>query len=250
MVNAVKTESVNFDAHVNQEVLDCLNPKEPCSFFLYAGAGSGKTYTLVWALEEFRKLYGPEFRKEGKKIAVITYTKAARDEIIERVDADPLFEISTIHSFCWQRIKTFHEDIRAWYLSRVPDEIEALKEEEKKGRSGTKASIARLNKIENKTERLKWLSKPRKFRYDPDTDNVEKNALNHSDVMKIASEFLTSKPSLHKILKNTFPFILIDESQDTDKNLVDALFSLEDATHPEIAIGFIGEHYATHLWTR
>ena len=241
MVSAVEIESADFDADVNQEVLDCLNPDAPCSFFLYAGAGSGKTYTLVWALEEFRKLHGSRFLKEGKKIAVITYTKAARDEIIERVDADPLFEISTIHSFCWERIKMLHEDIRTWYLNSVPAEIDALKEEERRGRSGTKASIARLNKIENKTKRLEWLSKPRKFRYDPDTDNIEKNALNHSDVMKIASEFLTSKPSLHKILKNTFPFILIDESQDTDKNLVDALFSLEQATHPEIAIGFIGD---------
>ena len=64
MVSAVEIESADFDADVNQEVLDCLNPDAPCSFFLYAGAGSGKTYTLVWALEAYRSFLNLRLRRE------------------------------------------------------------------------------------------------------------------------------------------------------------------------------------------
>ena len=36
-----------FDAEADATITECLNLAEPRSFFLYAGAGSGKTRSLV-----------------------------------------------------------------------------------------------------------------------------------------------------------------------------------------------------------
>jgi len=102
------------DDDIEAQILQCLNPSKPRSFFLYAGAGSGKTRSLKQALDSFRHEYGESFRSLGKKIAVITYTNAATDEISKRLGEDMLFPISTIHSFCWAHIGMYHTDIQRW----------------------------------------------------------------------------------------------------------------------------------------
>ena len=40
------------DDKVDEELLACLNLQNPKSFFLFAGAGSGKTRSLVKVLEQ------------------------------------------------------------------------------------------------------------------------------------------------------------------------------------------------------
>ncbi|MCF6324280.1 MAG: UvrD-helicase domain-containing protein [Gammaproteobacteria bacterium] len=220
---------------------ECLNPDSPKSFFLYAGAGSGKTYSLVKGLEDFEKSYGTKFRRTGRKIAVITYTNAACEEIIDRVKGDPLFHISTIHSFCWLQIKTFHDDIRSSLLGSIPDEIAKFEQQEAKGRSGTQASITRQRSIASKKERLHWLTKRREFTYNPNGDNIGKASLSHSDVLKICTDFLVSKPSFQQIVVNRYPFLLIDESQDTNKHLIEAFFVVEEQRQGHFALGLIGD---------
>src|SRR5262245_8800 len=116
----------NTDDDVDAVIAGCLDANTPRSFFLYAGAGSGKTRSLERALYSVRERYGAKFRNAGRKIAIITYTNAASDEIASRVDKDPLFSISTIHSFCWSQIGSFHEDIRQWLRAMIPLEIAEL----------------------------------------------------------------------------------------------------------------------------
>ncbi len=102
----------------------CLDLEKPKSFFLYAGAGTGKTRAVVEAMDIFRSRYGTQFRQSGQKVAVITYTNAACDEIRRRIDFDPIFAVSTIHSFAWEQIRTYHKDISAWLRARLAAEIE------------------------------------------------------------------------------------------------------------------------------
>lgn len=120
MIPEVDVLPPNADDGVEEEILRCLTPGKPQSFFLYAGAGSGKTRSLKQVLEAFRDKYGDQFRSLGMKIAVITYTNAAADEIARRVGEDALFPVSTIHSFCWAHIGLYHTDIQAWLLSTSP----------------------------------------------------------------------------------------------------------------------------------
>lgn len=229
------------DDPVDLTINECLVPNAPRSFFLYAGAGSGKTYSLVQALETFKVLHGEKFRRLRKKVAVVTYTNAACDEIIERVKGDPLFHISTIHSFCWLQIQSFHDDIRAWLSASLPDEISELQRLEEKGRAGTQASITRQRSISSKQDRLAWLRQKREFTYNPNGDNIGKASLSHAEVLKICAEFVGSKPSFQQIVVNRYPFILIDESQDTNKGLIEALFKLEGVHHSTFSLGLIGD---------
>ncbi len=69
------------DDHVEVEIAGCLRIDRPKSFFLFAGAGSGKTRSLVIALRYIRKENGRRLRLRGQRVAVVTYTNAACDEI-------------------------------------------------------------------------------------------------------------------------------------------------------------------------
>lgn len=240
-MSMVEAVAANYDDEADAEIRKCLDPANPRSFLLYAGAGSGKTRSLKNALDAFRNDHGAAFRRQGRKIAVITYTNAAADEIAERVGADPLFPISTIHSFCWRHIGSFHADIREWLLKKLPDDLAEEEEKYAKGRAGTKAATDRERKIATLTRRIEWLGAPRRFTYNPNGNNFGRDSLSHTEVLKIASDFIETKPSMQAILTNRYPFLLIDESQDTNKALLEAFISLAKENEGRFAVGLFGD---------
>lgn len=235
------TGSPTTDDHVDAEIRQYLNPKKPRSFFLYAGAGSGKTRSLKEALTGFREQHGEVFRRTGRKIAIITYTNAAANEIAERVGHDQLFPISTIHSFCWSLINPYHGDIQNWLLEELPQDIAELEEKQRRGRANSQASIDRQNAITAAKQKLLWLSEPRQFTYNPNGDNYGRSSLSHAEVIAIAANFIEKKNSLQALITNLYPFILIDESQDTNKELMASLFALEEKYSGSFALGLFGD---------
>jgi DNA helicase-2/ATP-dependent DNA helicase PcrA len=242
----VETEKANYDDRTDDIISQCMNPNNPQSFFLYAGAGSGKTRSLVNALVKFSDDHGLSLYRKSQQVAVITYTNAACDEIQKRVTkhstiGNRLFCISTIHSFCWQLIKNFHSDIQVYLLQSIPVDICKHQEEENKGRKGTKASFDRLAKIQSLEERLQWLALPREFTYNPNGDNFCKASLSHAEVLKITADFVSNKPVMRMMIAKKYPFILIDESQDTNKGLIEAFFILENDMKGQFALGLIGD---------
>lgn len=52
------TDSVTQSKDLSTVMANCLNLENPKSFFLFAGAGSGKTRALVEAMQMFRLKYG------------------------------------------------------------------------------------------------------------------------------------------------------------------------------------------------
>jgi DNA helicase-2/ATP-dependent DNA helicase PcrA len=224
-------EAVTQEDELRKTIITCLDLEKPRSFFLYAGAGSGKTRAVVEAMRIFRDRYGEQFRKSGQKVAVITYTNAACDEIRRRIDFDPIFAVSTIHSFAWEQIRSFHKDISAWLHFHLSEEIEELRKKQASGRAGTKAAAEREVQIELKQRRLQHLDTIKHFTYNPNGENIGKNSLNHAEVIAIAAAFLADKPLMRQVLIRKHPVLLIDESQDTQKDLVDAFFALQ-AKHP------------------
>lgn len=178
------------DDKVDEELLACLNLQNPKSFFLFAGAGSGKTRSLVNVLEQIKDKYGDELKLRRKNVAIITYTNAACDEIIHRLKNDPTFAVSTIHSFAWELIRHYTADIKNWLRNTLNKEIDELEIEESKGRPGTKTSVDRKRKIENKKNRLSTLDRISKFAYNPNGDNIEDNSLSHTEVISISAFFM------------------------------------------------------------
>jgi DNA helicase-2/ATP-dependent DNA helicase PcrA len=93
-----------------------------------------------------RDTFGDELRLKGQRVAVITYTNAASEEIQRRLDFDPTIDVSTIHSFAWSLIEGLNRDIREWLRAKITTDITKLEAEEAKGRKGTEASRTRLKK--------------------------------------------------------------------------------------------------------
>lgn len=230
----------DIDQGVDDDIYGYLTAEVRKSFFLFAGAGSGKTATLVNVLKMIKKDNKDEFRLNRQQIAIITYTNAACDEIKHRLEFDSMFYVSTIHSFAWELIQGFDHDIREWLKAHLAREIEETSAQQVKGRPG-KTSDERANKIIRMNRRLENLESVKRFTYDPNGENQGRNSLNHSEVIGIAAEFFAKKPMMQEILMGRFPILLIDESQDTKKELIDSLFGMQ-ALHPtSFAMGLFGD---------
>ncbi|MFZ5978052.1 MAG: ATP-dependent helicase [Hydrotalea sp. AMD] len=239
---SVSVKQNTVDDNVDEEIYACLNPDSPKSFFLFAGAGSGKTRSLVNVLQRFKNDYGKRFRLHRKKIAIITYTNAASDEITRRLEFDSIFSVSTIHSFAWEAIKHYTFDIREWLRKSLSAEINTLNAEQSKSRDlGNKTSVERAAKIKSKSKRFDSLDSIVKFTYNPNGDNITRDSLNHTEVISIAAHFITNLPLMQDIVISRFPVILIDESQDTKRELIDAFFLLQQQKKESFSLGLFGD---------
>jgi DNA helicase-2/ATP-dependent DNA helicase PcrA len=231
----------HFDAEADETILGCLSLKKPRSFFLYAGAGSGKTRSLVEAIRTLCREQGRHLSLTRQKIGVITYTNAACDEIKQRLEFDPRVEVSTIHAFAWSLISGYDSDIRKWLSARLLQDIAELEEAQAKGRSGSKAAADRAHSIESKLRRRAGLDGISRFIYSPIGDNRTRDALSHAEVIAMTADLLGAKPGLQRLLVTRFPVLLIDESQDTSRRLMDVLLDIEAAHRGIFCLGLFGD---------
>ena len=230
-----------FDAEADETILGCLSLEKPKSFFLYAGAGSGKTRSLVEAIRTVCREQGRRLSQTGQKIGVITYTNAACDEIKQRLEFDPRVEVSTIHSFAWSLIAGYDIDIRQWLAAKLLRDVAELEEAQAKGRAGSKAAADRARSIESKQRRHDRLDATTRFVYSPTGDNRALDALSHAEVIAMTADFLSAKPGLRRLLVTRFPILLIDESQDTNRRLMDVLLDVEAAYRDTFCLGLFGD---------
>ena len=232
----------NADNNIDLQLKECVSNEKRKSFFLFAGAGSGKTYSLVKLLENIQNVWGNKLMREHRQVAVITYTNAATDEIMRRIDYNPLFHVSTIHSFVWDSIKTYQKDIKARYLQRLQANIDELQAKiDATKNKETKTYKANQEKINHLIERKEAKEKIDKFIYNPNGDNLKANSLNHSDVIEIGTQMLQVNLLLQQIITQQYPFMLIDESQDTRSGLVDAFFTIQKNFPNDFTLGLIGD---------
>ncbi|MEP3298733.1 MAG: UvrD-helicase domain-containing protein, partial [Pseudoruegeria sp.] len=236
------------DNAVDLEIQSCLTLEHLRSFFLFAGAGSGKTRSLVNAINYLRSKDDPSrtnrnwLQVRGKQVAVITFTNAARDEIIERTERDPLVLVCTIHSFAWSLIQDFQEDIRDWLRGDLEFSIaEMVAAQGKRTRTNTKVYADTERSIQSKTRRLARLDGVQVFNYSPSGESSGRDSLNHSEVLKIVSNFLENHQTMRQVLVDRFPVLLVDESQDTNRHLMDALFTVAKANEGNFCLGLLGD---------
>lgn len=232
----------NMDLQVDETLEKCILSSPRKSFFLFAGAGSGKTYSLVLLLKKIRNSIGKDLLLQGKNVAVITFTNAATDEIVNRLDYSPVFHISTIHSFVWDVIKYYQTDIKRLYCQYIQEDIRVLYEKLEKAKSKTtKTYLSNAEKIEQLKEQLEKAKTIEKFVYNPNGSNPEYNALKHAEVIKISAQMILDSMILQRIIAQRYPIILIDESQDTKKELVDAFFKIQENFSEEFTLGLLGD---------
>lgn len=81
-----------------------------------------------------------------------------------------------------------------------------------------------------------------KFTYSPDRKRYGEGALSHSQVLAVASWLLEQKPTLRRILRDQHPVILIDESQDTMKEILSSLLKVVAEEPSRLMMGLLGDH--------
>lgn len=232
----------NMDLQVDETLEKCIMSSPRKSFFLFAGAGSGKTHSLVLLLKKIRNSIGKDLLLQGKNVAVITFTNAATDEIVNRLDYCPVFHISTIHSFVWDVIKYYQTDIKRLYCQYIQEDIQVLYEKQKKAKSKTtKTYLSNAEKIEHLKEKLEKAMTIEKFLYNPNGSNPEYNALKHAEVIKVSAQMIMDSMMLQRIIAQRYPILLIDESQDTKKELVDAFFKIQENFADIFTLGLLGD---------
>ncbi len=197
------------------EVFRCIRERK--CFRLEAGAGAGKTYSLVKALHLIIEEDGVQLVRRNQRVACITYTNVAKDEVIKRTDGHPAVQASTIHSFCWDLCKSFQAMLRSELLN-IPPLAEKVNEA---GEIGTRRINYELG-----------------HRRVTDTEIL----LHHDDVLKLVVA-LMENPKFRRIFAARFPVLFIDEYQDTDKAFADSLIRNFVGTESGPLIGLFGDSW-------
>lgn len=191
-------------------------------FKLEAGAGAGKTYSLIETLKFLVGRDGALLARSNQRIACITFTNVAKDEIELRTDKNPVIHCDTIHAFSWSVISGFQALLRK-HLT----ELAAWS-------NGTWAD--RLNEAGGVDMR--------RIEYTLGYRSISDTAvsIHHNDVLPLTIRLMQYE-KFRNILRFRYPIILIDEYQDTDADWTAALrqhyFS---AANPPL-LGFFGDHW-------
>ncbi|TXD50188.1 MULTISPECIES: UvrD-helicase domain-containing protein [unclassified Polaribacter] len=197
--------------------------EENKSYVLEAGAGSGKTYTLIQTINHVLETKGKSIKLNNQKIVCITYTNVAKNEIIERLENNPLVIVSTIHEFLWDCIKRFNKQL----IIQLDSLNEAmLIDKPDKYKTGLK-------------DRIKEVTYD-----DSGYRDFEQGSLHHDDVITLSLQMFKNYTALTHILGQKYPYLFIDEYQDTASETVDAIVShLLEKNKAKLLVGFYGDSY-------
>ncbi len=187
------------------------------NFLLSGGAGSGKTYTLIQILNAI-------FRDKPKStVACITFTKVAANEIRSRTPYENLW-ISTIHEFLWSCISLYQENLKKSLVTLL---------EMEKSAQGTGIKSEEIYNLE--------FFKDKKIQY-RDYQKLEDGIVSHNAVLKLANYMFKTYPTLSRILKSKYEYILIDEYQDSEKQVIQIFLDyLSEDKYKKNVIGFFGD---------
>lgn len=189
------------------------------SFRLEAGAGAGKTYSLLAALKRLIAARGPALVQAGQKVACITFTEVARNEIAQEIEDHPAILVETIHAFSWSFLGQFQNALR--------DIVKATENYKEKIEQGGGVATKRVE-------------------YDFGFFGVGADtiSLSHDDIPRIMAELL-AREKFRRLLVQQFPIIFIDEYQDTDRGFMNAITEnfLKSGDGP--LIGLFGDHWQT-----
>lgn len=194
-------------------VADAIERHE--NFLLKGGAGSGKTYSLGEAITFILK------NNKSAKIACITYTNAAADELNKRFSRGDQNIASTIHKFIWGQIARYQSDIKRALIESIDD-----------------GKITNYDNIPlNENSFQEGISYGEFL-------NLRKGVISHDEVLIIASRMFQSHKLLRRITKLKYDYIFIDEYQDTHQSVLDILFDyvqIADTSHHQLTIGLFGD---------
>lgn len=189
------------------------------NFRLEAGAGAGKTYSLVEALKRLIAERGTSLIQAGQKVACITFTEVARDEIAKEIEQHPAIMVDTIHAFSWAFLSQFQKALRGL--------VDAMEDRKEKIEAGGGVG-----------------AKPVEYNLGFFGVEETKITLSHDDVPLFMAQLL-SQEKFRRLLAHQFPVIFIDEYQDTDQHFMAAISEHFFQKGEGPLIGLFGDHWQT-----
>ena len=183
------------------------------NFRVEAGAGSGKTYSLLKVIEWLEKNKWANFKNKYQNVACLTYTNAAVDVIASRLKANSFIIPCTIHSFAWEAIKQYQKFL-----------IDYMKDKN--------------NEIAN--------NEIKEVRYTLGSRYIEDKILYlfHNDVIDLFLALL-DQDKFRRIFAAKYPIILIDEYQDSFKTIIDKFKNYFISLGKLPQFGFFGDSWQT-----
>lgn len=219
------------------------------AFRLRAGPGAGKT---TWLVLHIKNVLKRSTRLTGaSRIACISYTNVAADEIVERLgSAADRVEVSTIHSFLYRNVvKPYlrllknedgtalvnyalvdgHEEHRPSY-PQVKEWLDSI------GQQWVLNNKKSREELWRKLEKCRWMHNGKTGEWQLQLPaNVrpglqkkialglatykayywKQGIIDHDDVLYISHRILEENPVLVKFMGDRFPYLFVDEFQDT-----------------------------------
>jgi DNA helicase-2/ATP-dependent DNA helicase PcrA len=199
-----------------EQLRSCIDNNQ--CFRLEAGAGAGKTYSLIESIKYLIDQRSDDLLLNEQQIACITYTNVAKDEIKDRTDHHPVIFADTIHAFCWSILQSYQVKLR----ELLPGLGEKWEERIKEAGGITRQIV----------------------KYDLGFPKItdKEISLHHDDIVALMAKMLPYS-KFQKLLKSKFPIILIDEYQDTDVHLAESIVSNLIDNESGVIIGLFGDHW-------
>lgn len=233
----------SLDTDADTIIRSCIEATPPQSFIVRAGAGSGKTTSLIKALHRVLHHHGALMSRRKQKVACITYTELAAHEIAVDVNANPLVHVSTIHSFYWEIIRPFQSDMKKWVKEKIEAKLDIAKSLEANGhKKGTRQTTKDKNKraIIRLGEQVTRIERISLFTYGMGS-NYAKGIFGHADILNFANFLLHERPLIRRVVALRFPFLFIDECQDAMEDMVESFRRIESDMQGSFCLGFFGD---------
>ncbi len=187
-MNNICDEKLKQEEEILQQIYDCIK-KQEC-FIFNAGAGAGKTYSLIKALKYSIDIYGSLFNRYNQKIMCITYTNVAKDEVKERLGKTNIVEVSTIHQKLWDIIKDYQNQLLELHKEKLENCIEELDLETKESKVCKDFSNTQFENFKITCENAEDIVYKN---YNESAENFRKNVknffINYENVLKNIGDF-------------------------------------------------------------
>ncbi|MCO4512564.1 ATP-dependent DNA helicase Rep [Streptococcus infantarius subsp. infantarius] len=297
MTYTISPENRQLEIDIQQQINECLDNFE--SFCFDAGAGAGKTYALQKSIEHILKTEGENLKSSNQKILCITYTNAAKNEILDRLGKNSSVIISTIHEFLWGFIAIQQELLTLEHEKKIKEELDEI--EQKINDNPLSGSVEQnefreriydedflkvfysvpsspaktfkevikgfdeyfspylssvksfrdfvkdINKMYKLGITLKEIEdkKSKKVIYNPvqNRDKLENYVISHDTLLLYCENIITSHDLLKRLFSDRYPYILVDEYQDTDEKVVAIIDSVKEysKSRKNLVVGFFGD---------
>lgn len=297
MTYTISPENKQLELDIQQKINECLDNFE--SFCFDAGAGAGKTYALQKSIEHILKSEGENLKLRNQKILCITYTNAAKDEILTRLGKNSSVVISTIHEFLWGFISIQQELLTIEHKNKIIDELHTIDHKINENSLSNSVNLVDFQNTINDDKFMKifyntpsspaenfkavirkhdeyfspYLSNVSKFSslvkdinkkykleitlkeiedkeskkiiYNPvqNRDKLENYIISHDTLLLYCKNIITNQDILKRLFSDRYPYILIDEYQDTDEKVVAIIDSIREYSNSrkKLVVGFFGD---------